>query len=74
MTLAGDFDDWRKLRSQAERAIERLTSEKFASMWLHALLPVLDRFVAAAAREPADAFGKPCARGAVSESQYIKMP
>ncbi|CAE8724516.1 unnamed protein product [Polarella glacialis] len=72
ITLMGNTEDWRQLRTQAEEAIKALTSFDFAFKWLPALLPVLDRFVSASLGEPVDAcfWNAMCKRCGIREPVY----
>lgn len=47
VSLAGSLEDWESLRARAEEVIEALCLPQFSKHWCEALLPTLDRFIAA---------------------------
>merc|ERR1711884_1023900 len=72
VTLLGTVDDWQSVRRNAEEAIKFLTLFDFAFAWLPALLPILDRFVAAAKGEAVDAcfWNAMCKRCGIHDPLY----
>jgi hypothetical protein len=70
ITLEGSPGDWALLRGQAEQLLGQQCEPAFAAKWSAALLPVLDRFVAASATGEVDAqfWNSMCKRGGTTGS------